>query len=225
MKLSEQTLRVLTNFSRINQSLVFAVGNRLRTISTTDALIAEAVIPDSFPTRFAVYDLPQLLAATKLFDNPELDFDKTWLIIKDVNRSVKFFYTNEALVKAAPEADINVESGNYIKVQLKGADLSAMLKAVGILQVPQIIFKSDGGDVFIAALDLKNDSSNNFKINLGKGNGDVFQFAFDVEKIMLFAVDDYDVTLSDIGAAKFESSTIDLRYWSAVEAKGSFYNE
>ena len=76
MKLSDETLSLLKNFSSINQSILFKQGNSLRTISVMKNILAEATIKEDIPTDFGIYDLNQFLNALSLHQNPELDFEK-----------------------------------------------------------------------------------------------------------------------------------------------------
>ena len=57
MKLSDNTVQILKNFSGINQSLQFKQGNTLKTISPLKTIFVEATINENFPKEFALYDL------------------------------------------------------------------------------------------------------------------------------------------------------------------------
>ena len=72
MKMSEQTLQVLQNFSTINQSLLFKEGDVLRTVSPQKTVLAEVTVPDTFETQFGIYDLGQFLSAMTLIEGAEL---------------------------------------------------------------------------------------------------------------------------------------------------------
>ena len=61
MKLSENTITILKNFSGINQSILVKKGNKLRTISIAKNILSEAEISENFPRDFAIYDLNQFL--------------------------------------------------------------------------------------------------------------------------------------------------------------------
>ena len=61
MKLSDQTISVLKNFSNINQSIVFKNRQKLRTISVMKKTLAEATITEEFSKDFGIYDLNQFL--------------------------------------------------------------------------------------------------------------------------------------------------------------------
>ena len=74
MKLSDNTLNLLKNFSSINPSLLFKQGNSLRTMSVAKNILAEVEITEEFPNDFAIYDLNQFLNTLNLHKDPELDF-------------------------------------------------------------------------------------------------------------------------------------------------------
>ena len=61
MKLSNETVDVLKNFSTINQNILVKEGTKLRTMSTMKNILGEAVIPESFIKEFGIYDLNEFL--------------------------------------------------------------------------------------------------------------------------------------------------------------------
>ena len=74
MKLSDNTLSLLKNFSTINTSILFKKGNKLRTMSVMKNILAEATIEEELPKDFGIYDLNQFLNGMGLHQSPELDF-------------------------------------------------------------------------------------------------------------------------------------------------------
>ena len=54
MKLSDDTVNVLKNFSGINQSLQFKTGNTLKTISPLRTIFVEATVSETFPKEFGI---------------------------------------------------------------------------------------------------------------------------------------------------------------------------
>jgi len=81
MKLSEQTVALLKNFSGINQNIQFKAGNKIQTISAQKNILVSAEIPESFPSDFAIYDLNKMLGVMSLFQDPDLEVgDKTMKI-------------------------------------------------------------------------------------------------------------------------------------------------
>ena len=58
MRLSEKTLKILQNFTTINQSLYFKEGNKLRTISVMKNVLAEAELDEYIPVSYTHLTLP-----------------------------------------------------------------------------------------------------------------------------------------------------------------------
>ena len=57
MKLSEKTIKILKNFSSITQSILFRTGTIIRTRSPMHTIAAQAVVDETFPFEFGIYDL------------------------------------------------------------------------------------------------------------------------------------------------------------------------
>jgi len=72
MKLTQKTFNLLKNFSSINQSLYAYTGNKLKTVSETKTVIAEAEVQEMFPREFGIYDLNQFLGIVSLLEEPDL---------------------------------------------------------------------------------------------------------------------------------------------------------
>ena len=73
MKISDQTLEVLKNFSEINTNILVKPGSELSTISTMKNILAKATITESFDKQFAIYDLSELLGIVSAIDKPDID--------------------------------------------------------------------------------------------------------------------------------------------------------
>ena len=61
MKLSEQTVNILKNFSDINQNILVKSGNQLQTMSTMKNILGTAEVSETFPRDFGIYDLNEFL--------------------------------------------------------------------------------------------------------------------------------------------------------------------
>ena len=83
MKLSSETISVLKNFATINQNLIIKSGSELSTMSAMNNILGKAKVKENFPQEFAIYDLNEFLAAISLFNNPELDFKKDFVVITE----------------------------------------------------------------------------------------------------------------------------------------------
>ena len=80
MKLSNQTINVLKNFSTINQNLVIKEGSDIATMSAMKNIVAKAKVEESFTKEFAIYDLNEFLSALSLFGTPNLDFQNDFVV-------------------------------------------------------------------------------------------------------------------------------------------------
>ena len=106
MKLSDDTVQVLKNFSGINQSLQFKSGNTLKTISPLKTIFVEATVGESFPKEFALYDLNKLLAKVSLYKDAELSFDDDKLNISANKKSDYIKYCSPKVIVTPPEKAI-----------------------------------------------------------------------------------------------------------------------
>ena len=74
MKISENTISILRNFSDINVNILFT-GKTLQTMSTMKNIMAKADVEENFESEFGVYDLPEFLRALDSFQQPVLNFN------------------------------------------------------------------------------------------------------------------------------------------------------
>jgi len=104
MKLSDQTISILKNYSTINESLLFTEGNRLRTIAKNKSLLASAKIEETIPVKFAIYNLNQFLSAMTMFGQADLDFtEKSVKMTFSDGRSINYTCADESLVITPPD--------------------------------------------------------------------------------------------------------------------------
>jgi len=218
MKLSEQTLTILKNFATINPSVVFKPGSELRTISPQKTVMAIASITDEFPIQACIYDTSRFLSMCSLYENPEIDFqDSKVCYIKDGKRKTKYVFADISMVIVPPEKEINVPSED-VKVNVAWDDIQSVLKAAGVLNLPEIAFVGRDGACYISAVDSANPTSDNHEIEIG-ATDDTFQLVIKTENLKLLP-QDYKVTLCSKGISKFEGNGI--KYFIAIESKSTY---
>ena len=86
-----------------------------------------------------------------------------------------------------------------------------------VLNAPDMVL--DTGDVGIMLLrvsDRKNDTSNNFSIEVGEGATPNQKFFFKVENLKLLS-GDYEVEVSTKGISKFKNVSKNIEYFIALE--------
>lgn len=224
MKISENTIELLKNFSTINQSILFKTGKKLKTISVMKNILAEAIVDDEFPRDFAIYDLNQFLNGIDLHskkgDTPELEFNGSdFVIIKDGKTKSKYFFSDPSVIITPPEKTIALPSED-VCFELTKEQLVKLLKASSVYQLPDFSAVGENGVVKLVVRDKKNDTSNDFSIVVGETISE-FVFNFKVENIRIVP-GVYEVVVSKSLISRFKNKSRDLTYWIALEPDSTF---
>jgi hypothetical protein len=224
MKLSENTVNVLKNFSSINTALWFKSGNTLRTISPFKTVLAEAVVDETIPSDFGVYDLHQLLSILSLYqDTPEVTVVGNDLVIQGNAGRSKITYRccDATMIKTPPDKDIKLPSED-LSFLLTETDLDWVLKSASVLASPNIAVVGDGTKLVLKTLDASNDSAHTDTLDLGPHSGDPVKFVFKTEN-WKFLPGTYAVTASNksatAGVAKFQNQARKVVYFVAIEGQ------
>jgi hypothetical protein len=224
MKLSDNTISVLKNFSTINQSIQVKNGNVLKTISPLKTIFVEATVTENFSKTFALFDLNKLLAKISLYKEAELDFDQDRLVIAtgDKKKSDYIKYCSEKVIVTPPDKQITLAEADC-EFSLSQEDLEWMRRSAGISGSPNFVFESDGEVIRFIATDLKDDSSDQSKIEIGTSDKK-FRVAMKVENFKMMD-GSYDVAVSKKGLARFKNKNVDITYFIAIEAANSSFGE
>ena len=225
MKLSEDTVNVLKNFSSINQSLQIKSGNTLKTISPLKTVFVEAVVPENFPKEVAVYDLNKLLAKVSLYKEAELDFadDKLHITTESKKKKDSISYCSPKVIVAPPEKPITIGEPDC-SFSVSKEDLDWMRKSAGISGSPNFVFESDGNTITFTATDVKDTAADQSTIEIGAGNGTKFKVVMKVENFKLMD-GSYDVSVAKKGLAQFKNKDVAITYFIAIEAAASTFGE
>jgi len=225
MKLSEGTVAILKNFSTVNQSLQFKSGNTLKTISPLKTIFVEATVEENFPKEFALYDLNKLLAKVSLYKEAHLAFDDDKINISTENKKKSDFikYCSPKIIIIPPEKNITIGDADC-SFSLSQEDLDWMRKSAGISGSPNFVFESDGSTIQFIETDVKDDSADQSKIEIGTGDGTKFRVVMKVENFKLLD-GSYDVAIAKKGLAQFKHKTVAITYYIAIEAASSTFGE
>ena len=220
MKLSKNTLDMLKNFSDINMSIEIKEGNILRTVSVQKNILAQAELEDAFPQDFAIYELNRFLGAVSLFDNPEFQFNGKSANIGTSKHSVDYVYCDPSMIVTPPENNITFPDPE-VKFTLSQDALSQIIKASNVLGTPEISVECESGNISVKALDVNNDSTDTFKVELEEKSEHKFRFVFKTENMKMIP-GNYDVEISSKGISHFSLQGQKLQYWIATESSSSF---
>jgi hypothetical protein len=220
MKLSDNTINILKNFSNINQSILVKEGSKIKTISILKNIYAVADVEESFSKQFAIYDLNEFLNGLSLHQDPDLDFtNDSYMTIKDGKRRVKYFFADPEVIVAPPEKDIDLPSED-VCFQLDHSQLDKLIKASAVYKLPDLSAIGDAGVIRLVVRDKNNDTSNEYSIIVGETT-DEFVFNFKVENIKIIP-GSYDVVVSKKLSARFVNEKYNLKYFIALEPDSTF---
>jgi hypothetical protein len=220
MKLSNETVSVLKNFSTINQNLVIKGGNKIATMSAMKNIVAKAEVLEEFPQEFAIYDLNEFLSAISLFSKPELEFENDFVMITEegTSTSLKYWYSDPSVV-TTPTKDITMPECE-VKFNLSSDTLSTIQKAAAVIGAPDMALESGS----LKVTDKKNATANNYALDLDVASqSDNYKFWFKVENLKLIQ-GSYDVQVSSKNISHFKNSTGNVEYFIALEPE-SAYND
>ena len=223
MKLSEHTTSVLRNFASINQNLVIKEGKTISTMSAMKNIVAKAEVDEDFPREIAIYDLNEFLAALSLFTNPVLDFSENFVMITEEGKtgnSLKYFYSDPSVV-TTPSSEITMPK-TEVNFSLDSSDLSKVQRAASVIGSPDLVLEKNGVGSYLTVKDKKNDTANNYSLDVDvEGQGD-YNFYFKVENLKLMPLT-YDVKVSSKNISHFKSQTSNaVEYWIALEPESSY---
>ena len=224
MKLSEHTISVLKNFASINQNLVIKEGSELQTMSAMKNIVARSGVEENFPKEMAIYDLNEFLAALSLFSSPVLEFDDQYVTIKEESNptnSLKYFYSDPSVVQS-PSKTITMPSED-ITFELSSGDLSKMKRASAVIGAPDMVLENTDEPFksILNAIDKKNDTANNYSLDISTNGDGQFKFYFKVENLKLMD-GSYDVSVSSRNISNFKSKNSDVEYWIALEPESTY---
>ena len=219
MKLSNETVAILKNYATINQNIQFKQGTTLSTISPQKNILSTVEISEDVPSNFAIYDLNRLLGAISLFEKPDLEVGEKTLTINGGGSKLNYVYADPSMLVIPPEKTLDFpEPEISFKVTKDAYD--SCLKAAQVLALPELVVHGDGSKIFLVATDTNNDSSDEFRREVGETDK-TFQMVFKIENMKLLS-GGYQVGISSKGIAHFAHEHSKLQYWIATEQNSNY---
>tara|TARA_Y100000992_G_scaffold266811_1_gene204963 strand:- start:63 stop:740 length:678 start_codon:yes stop_codon:yes gene_type:complete len=223
MKLSSHTTSVLKNFATINQNLVIKEGNTITTMSAMKNIIAKAEVEETFPQEIAIYDLNEFLASMSLFKEPVLDFQESYVVIKEENsksKGLRYWYSDPSVV-TSPTKMITMPS-EEVKFTMSNEDLNKLKRAASVIGAPDLVLQKNGSEPStLTACDKKNDTANDYSLDCPVDGEGEFKFFFKVENMKLLD-GTYDVEISSKNISHYKNKGTDVEYWIALEPESTY---
>lgn len=223
MELSEKTLSTLKNFSGINQNMLIRSGNTIKTMSEARNVLATAVVEESFPQDFGIYDLNEFIGVLGLVDTPRLKFEDEYVTIGDsTGRSkVKYFFSSEETL-TTPQKDVTMPEAN-VKFVLTNDTFNKLKRAASTLGHSEVSITGKDGVLSLSVVDSQNSTSNAFSIDVdGEFKSDtVFNFVISISNLKMLP-GDYEVQISSKLITQFKNTEVNVTYWIALEKSSTF---
>jgi hypothetical protein len=215
MRLSKETYNILKNFAAINSNILIQPGNLLKTVSAGKNIYVEAKVTEDFDVDVPIWDLNKFLGIVSMFNNPDLEFHDTHVVITNGRSSVTYYYSEPSLL-TVPTREIKMPA-TVTRFDLDEKDLNEILKASSVLQVSDLRMVGADGKFIISVDDSGQSTSNSFEIVIDENyTGKDFEGTINVSE-MKFIPGSYNVELTDTIISKFTHKSLDLSYYIAIK--------
>ena len=205
--MKKATVEILNNFASINTGMLFRTGNAVRVLSGARTVFASAVVEETFPREFAIYDLPEFLNTLAMFKEPEISYEDNFILVKGDGTSVKYHYSSPTVVVAAPDMNPAFRGDAVLEFSLSRAALASIEKAANVLRLKDVRFDGESGQAIVFNRDK---SGNEFKVDLKdcKGQGAALLSVANMKMLP----DDYNVRVDEVAAHFVSPNGGDLTY-------------
>jgi hypothetical protein len=222
MKLSEQTISVLSNFSAINPNMLFKPGKSISTISEAKNIMATATIAEEIPRSFGIYDLTEFLSTCSLMTQPDLEFSEDSIRLTEGKTSIRYFYA-AADILTAPTKQVNMPKPEVV-LTLTADDINKLKKAAAVLGHATMVIEGKDGKVTISVTDLNiKGTTNRYSLVVDEANAckEKFTFVMIIGNLKMLP-GDYKVSISSKFISHFQNTSADVQYWIALEKSSTF---
>jgi hypothetical protein len=221
MKLSDNTVDILKNFSAINPNMLFRPGSTISTIAEAKNIVASAKISEQIPAEFGIFDLTQFLSTISLLENPELEFTDSSVMVRDGSASIQYYYSSPDVL-TVPNKTVNMPNADVV-FNLSSDMISKIKRAASVLGHPTLQILGSKGKITLQIVDLKNPTANKYTIVIDEKNAcnEVFSFIMVIGNLKMMA-GDYVVSVSSKLISHFKNTSTPVEYWIALEKTSTF---
>ena len=220
MKLSERTLSILQHFSFINKSIMFQKGNIIKTKPEVgDSPTVQVYIEEEIPISFALYDLKMFLQILKTFNEPNIEFEESYMTISSGKKKSIIRYSSQNYI-SSPSYDKTFKLPSVdCEFNLQYDDIESIIKSAKIIGYDQISFSSNGNKLHFGTFGKKNYDSYQIEI---QDDHRKYDMIFNINDFNLFKTDVYKFKLCFKGIIQVESSNSEIIYWIAASNKSKY---
>lgn len=215
MKLSDNTIEVLKNFAKIENSLLIQPGKVQKTLSDDSSVMASVELDEEFPIEFGVYDLSSFLANIGYVKNAEVEFNDAFAEIKGDGTTIKFYGADKRILKYPKKPDPVVEYAATFEISHE-----TMKKAVGLASLnglEHISILGKGGKITIKAHNRETKDSNFGSIQVGDYQGQDFSVDLKGSNLNMLPMN-YEVGVCLDGFVRFVGQNGRVKYFVGILA-------
>lgn len=229
MKISPFTLKVLKNFYNLNQSVCFHPGNILKTISSSETVMAQATVEDDFPKEFRIHDISKFLNVLDLFDDPDLEIEEPFAVISQGHSTVQYILAGRNQVDSVDRV-IELPKEVPCHFTLSNDNMQQLFKAITILGIPEVAFVGNGKKLLVQGIDTEEKIENGYSMEIGTTKNK-FKVIFKIENINKLLPGDYEIKAAEIvdkvngkkiKLSHFKNLNENIEYWVAVSSASEF---
>lgn len=216
MKLTQRTINILKNFSKISErGVYFNAGKIQKAMTGSKSVVVEATLDEDFPKEFGIYDLGKFLTIYSLFNDPEVEFEDKYLQLSENSVSATYWFSSKDMIKNIPPADKSITLKTVdVSFELSKDNLSYLTKSASAMGVTNFVIEGDGKELLLTVRDEDEKTSNKISRKVGE-TSETFRFVGDIDNLKMMD-DDYDVQVSKAGIIQFSSKNSALKYWVAI---------
>jgi hypothetical protein len=220
MKLSQQTLAILKNFSQINANLMVRKGNQLKTMANATNIFASADIEETFDQDFGIYDLNEFLSAYSLLDDPDLTFDSSAVVLSSGKSKITYRFADESVL-AFPTKNVNMPPVEFT-LDITREILGSISKAASALGHAICSVTNEGKNIVLNVRDPKNPTANTFSTVVAEWTGSAdFDLQIPIANLKVLP-GDYTVSFCAKAISKWEHNSLPINYFIALEQTSTF---
>jgi len=215
-QLSKDTLKVLQNFSQINQSIYVKPGNTIKTVSPQMTILGQYECEENWDQEFALYDLRQFLSCYSLLSVEKMEFYDNHMTLKEGDNKINYYFCNKDLIKVPPDKEIKFPK-DYVSFDISEQQLKKVVQAASVLQLQDIRFSFDSGFVKVECINVKNPTSNKMELVLGQVDEEFDSIVLSLDNLNI-KMRDYGIRASS-KIVHFSGDEGKLQYWVASKIK------
>lgn len=220
MILSDRTIEILNSFSAINPSMVLDWDGSIAVVSQQGNVFAVAKVPEKYPHKWSIYDVPQFMGIIRLMDqNATADTKVDHVILKQPNSEVKYRFAEPMLIKHTDQKDGKL-SGIGFTAQITTKEMQQLVKSALLLRNTHVRIQLDPvvpNQCLLESFNLGNGSASNYKLRVP---AEILEESdtSGVFKIEFFNTikNDYVISMAK-KCVQLESVDGDVKYWIGKE--------